>query len=206
MLAESAFRDALMRVSVHWNGKREGQALAIARHFVSYPQEIYRKGVEVKTSVNRRWTLKAQDPQIKSSQYVTGVLASLDLAKSPPHEIIFLGQDQCVAEGAISNLFIIDSQKTVLTPPASSGILRGVTREVVMDLARRLGLPVIERPLTRHEVYSAPECFITNTSSEVLPVVAFDDRKIGSGVPGPVTRKLLKCFRDLTEQKKEFQP
>ncbi len=183
--------------------------VAIVRSFVSYPRGIYEKGVELKTAVHRRWTLRAQDPQIKSSQYLSGVLACLDSSRPLPPEIIFLGQDQCVAEGTVSNLFVVNpaparrgGAKTVLTPPAGSGILRGVTREVVMDLARRLGFQVVERPLTRHEVYSAEECFITNTSSEVLPVVAFDRRRIGSGVPGPVTRKILNGFRNCTHEER----
>ncbi|OGW82936.1 MAG: hypothetical protein A3C47_06530 [Omnitrophica bacterium RIFCSPHIGHO2_02_FULL_51_18] len=204
VLEGSGFKDALLRVSVHWDGAGEGRVVAIARHFAPYADEIYEKGIGIKTAVNRRWTLRAQDPQIKSSQYVSGVLASLDLSGSLPHEVVFLSQDQCVAEGTVSNLFIVASGKTILTPPVSSGILRGVTREVVIVLAGEIGLRVLEKPLTRHEIYSADECFITNTSSEVLPVAVYDGRKIAGSVPGPVTKMLRKHFKDFIKQKKEI--
>ena len=94
----------------------------------------------------------------------------------------------------MSNVFIV-KEKCLLTPSVGSGILKGVTRGFVMDLARRRGWSVLERPLTRHELYTADECFITNTSSEVLPVVCVDERKIGSGQPGSVTQRLAEDFR-----------
>lgn len=199
-LAESGFRDALLRVSVHWDANGQGQAVAIIRHFTAYAEEIYKKGVEIRTAAGRRWTLRAQDPQIKSSQYVPGVLASLDLRGPAPRELLFLNPDQWVAEGAVSNLFIVSPEKTVLTPPASSGILRGVTREVVIAIAAETGTAVIENAFTRHDIYSASECFITNTSSEVLPVVLCDGRRIGAGVPGPVTRDILERFRECVQK------
>ena len=192
-LAETGLSDALMRLSVHGEG-REGFFLLIIREFHSHPETLYDKGVRVLCSVERRPSARAVDTQIKSSQYTAGVLAAIDALETPAHETLFLDPDLLVAEGTVSNIFIV-KEKRVLTPPARSGILRGVTREHVIALARRLGLAVEETPFTRHELYNAGECFLTNTSSEVLPVVSVDERRIGDGRPGTVSKLLRKRFR-----------
>ena len=193
-IRKSGFPDATLRLSVHWQQGGEGELVLFVREFRSHPEAWYQKGVALRTAVGRRPTLKAQDPQIKASQYVCGVLASLDRGELPAHELLFLGPLGTMAEGTVSNIFIV-SQKSLLTPSVGSGILKGVTRGFVMDLARKRGYLMKERPLTRHEIYTAEECFITNTSSEVLPVVRVDERVIGSGRPGPVTQNLAEDFK-----------
>ncbi len=224
-LKESRFSEALLRLSVHptpsplggqgftfdkvnfvnferthfvkckaLTPKSDGLVVLVVREFKPYPEEFYEKGVALKTAVSRRWTLKAQDSQVKASQYVSGVTAFLDNGRSGAHEFIFLGEGGVVAEGTVSNIFIV-KEKRLLTPHAASGILRGVTRGLAMDLARKRGLKVSETLITRHEIYSADECFITNTSLEILPVAAMDQRRIGAGGPGPVTRTLAKDFK-----------
>lgn len=193
-IRKSGFPDATLRLSVHWRGRAEGELVLFVREFRSHPSAWYEKGVMLCTAVGRRPTLKAQDPQIKASQYVCSVLALLDHARSA-HELLFLGPLGTVAEGTVSNIFIV-KEKSLLTPSVSSGILKGVTRGFVMDLARKRGYAVQERPLTRHEIYTAEECFITNTSSEILPVVRVDERVIGSGCPGPVTQGLARDFKE----------
>ncbi len=208
---ESAYADAFFRLSVHWQSHEEGVLVLIIREFKGHPAPWYEKGVTLTTSVVRRPFLKAQESQVKASQYVGGVLAMLDEGGgrgAPTHELLFLGPQGTVAEGTVSNIFAVcptlskarssDFRKGVvnlLTPPASSGILRGVTRGFVMTLAKKAGMDVEETPLTRHDLYNAAECFMTNTSSEILPVVCVDERKIGEGVPGPVTQKLAKEFK-----------
>ncbi len=191
---ESGFPDATLRVSVHWSPRGEGEMMLFVREFHSHPREWYEKGIELRTAVGRRPTLKAQDPQVKASQYVCGVLATLDRGEDSKQELLFLGPLGTVAEGAVSNIFAV-KRKCVLTPSVGSGILKGVTRGFVIGLARERGWDVIERPLTRHELYTADECFITNTSSEVLPVVRVDARTVGAGRPGPVTRILAEDFK-----------
>ena len=201
---QSAFPDATLRVSVHWQAHGGGELVLFVREFHSHPAAWYEKGVALRTAVGRRPTLKAQDPQVKASQYVCGVLATLDIMEASatktsadgrwPHELLFLGPLGTVAEGAVSNVFIV-KEKCLLTPSVGSGILKGVTRGFVIDLARRRGGCVLERPLTRHELYTAEECFITNTSSEILPVVRVDERMIGNGRPGPVTKALGEDFK-----------
>ena len=194
---ESGLGGALLRLSVHWAPNSETAVTAVLREFSGYPARLYEEGVALKTAVPRRWTLKAQDPQIKASQFVSGVLASLDCIGQKPHEFLFLNSAGTVAEGSVSNIFIVDGAKRILTPSVGSGILRGVTREALIGLAKKKGHEVLETPLTRHEIYSAKECFLTNTSSELLPVVQVDGRSVGNGRPGPVTRRLAVDFKKM---------
>ena len=194
-LAETGLTEATLRGSVHW-AEEDGRLLLFIRDFDGHPRSWYEKGVSLRTAVSRRWTLRAQDPQIKSSQYVGGVLAMLDKGELEAHELLFFGSGGTVAEGTVSNLFFIKG-KRLLTPSVASGILRGVTRGLVIGLAQKRGFSVRETELTRHEFYSADECFLTNTSSEVLPVVAIDERRIGTGGPGPLTQTLAKDFERL---------
>ena len=195
-LVECGYADASLRVAVHWEGKERGRLVLYIRPFLSHPGEWYEKGVALRTAVSRRWTLKAQDPQVKASQYVSGVLAFLDKGTLEAHELLFFGAGGAVAEGTVSNVFIVKG-KRLLTPSVASGILKGVTRGVVIGLARKRGWTVAETELTRHEFYTADEFFLTNTSSEVLPVVSLDGRVIGDGTPGPRTKTLGKDFKKL---------
>ena len=195
-LKESGHKDASLRVAVHWDGRGGGRLVLFIRPFLSHPPAWYEEGVALRTAVSRRWTLKAQDPQVKASQYVSGVLAFLDKGALEAHELLFFGAGGTVAEGTVSNIFIVKG-KRLLTPSVASGILKGVTRSVVIDLARKRGWKVAETELTRHEFYSADECFLTNTSSEVLPVVKLDGRVIGDGRPGPRTKTLGNDFKKI---------
>ncbi len=195
VLAESGWKDAIMRVSIHWNSPGAGTLVAMAREFRSHPEAWYRDGVVFNTAVTRRPDLKADNPQIKCSQYVGGVLASIDGSGVESHELLFLGNAGFAAEGSVSNIFIV-KEKRVLTPSVASGILSGVTRAFVIELCLARGLQTQETFLTRHEIYNADECFMTNTSSEILPVVKLDGRLIGSGQPGPVTKILAADFKN----------
>lgn len=201
-LGESGHRDAMLRFSVHWDNDGETRYLVSVRPFASYPEAYYRDGVRLRSTPIRRPSAKAQSAELKTSQYVSGVLAWLEQRPVGPacYEFIFLGPDQTVSEGSVSNLFIV-KHRCLLTPPAASGILRGVTRSLVMELGRRRGLSVVETPLTRHELYNADECLVTNTSSEVMPVVEIDGRLVGEGRPGPVAGTLRK---DLQTHVREY--
>jgi branched-chain amino acid aminotransferase len=192
-LKEAGHKDASLRISVHQESGN-GRLVLFITPFSGHPRQWYETGVALRTAVSRRWTLKAQDPQVKSSQYVSGVLAFLDKGDLAAHELLFFGSGGGVAEGTVSNVFAVKG-KTLLTPSVASGILRGVTRQIVIGLAKKAGLKARETELTRHEFYSADECFLTNTSSEVLPVTKLDGRSIGTGIPGPVTRRLAQDFK-----------
>ena len=198
-LKNCGLKDALLRLAVHWpdDSCETGQLALYLRPFKSHPTQWYRDGVSLKTATRRRFDFKAQDPQIKASQFMNGVLAILDEKGTSAHELLFFGPRGTVAEGTVSNIFIV-KRKCLLTPAVSSGILRGVTRAVVMELARKRGLEVVETLLTRHELYNADECFMTNTSSEVLPVTSIDGRRIAFGKPGPVTKILASEFKKIT--------
>lgn len=205
-IKESGHRDAIVRVSLHWPREKNGAAgeiAAIVRPFAGHPREWYEKGVDFASSALRRSSARALDPQLKVSQYVPGVLAALDQGTRRPHETLFFGDAGTIAEGSVSNLFIVRG-KRVLTPPAASGILKGVTRSVVVKLARRRGYSFEEIQLTRHDLYAADECWMTNTSSEILPVTRIDGRPIGDGLPGPVTKQLATDFK--TEVRSQVHP
>jgi len=104
-----------------------------------------------------------------------------------------------VAECTGDNIFLVRGGR-LLTPPNEAGILEGVTRDAVIELAREAGIEVREVPLTKHDVYIADECFLTGTAAEVVPVVKVDSRSIGDGVPGPLTRQLIDLFKKLTRR------
>ncbi|MBM4079031.1 MAG: branched-chain amino acid aminotransferase, partial [Planctomycetes bacterium] len=113
-------------------------------------------------------------------------------------EAVMMNKDGYVAECTGDNIFIVKDGR-LLTPPPHAGILKGITRATVMDLARKARIAVAEEDLTRYDLYLADECFLTGTAAEIVPVVKIDGRTIGDGKPGKVTRRLLKAFRALTK-------
>jgi branched-chain amino acid aminotransferase len=193
VLRESTFKEAALRLSAHWENPSRGRLALVIREFAPTPRSFYEEGIELLTAVSRRWTLRAQNPQVKASQFVAGVMAMLDRGARPAYEVIFLGTEGFVSEGTISNVFIV-KKKRLLTPSLGSGILRGVTRDFVLNLAVKRDLEVSETCLTRHDLYTAEQCFITSTLCEVLPVVKVDGRPVGDGRPGEVTQTLREDF------------
>ena len=139
----------------------------------------------------------ALDPKIKSLNYLNNILAKLESLQAGAGEALMLNKDGYVAECAGDNIFIFKGN-TLLTPPASAGILIGITRNVVMELATKMGIQVKEYLMTRYDLYIADECFLTGTAAEIIPVVKIDGRIIGTGKPGKATLDLLKRYRDLT--------
>ena len=114
-------------------------------------------------------------------------------------EALMLNHKGEVAECTGDNLFLVRNDQ-LYTPPIDAGILEGITRDVVMELARADGRHVQEIPLSRHDIFIADECFLTGSAAEVVPVVKVDSRKIGDGSPGQVTRELMKQFREMTRK------
>lgn len=193
-LDESGMDESVLRLSFHWVSRDSGESVVLVREFHGLPRERYENGVHLSTAVSRRPLARSQDAQMKSSQFMGGVLAVLDEGKG---ERLLLGPLGTVAEGTVSNIFIVRG-KSLLTPSVASGILKGVTRGVVMELAPKSGIGTQECFLTRHEIYNADECFMTNTTSEILPVVQLDGRRIGAGRPGLVTKTLQRAFHEET--------
>jgi len=164
-----------------------------------FPKELYERGIEMVTVSVRRNSPQALNPNIKSLNYLNNILAKIEAINAGKPEGLMLTLDGYVAEGTGENIFIVKGGK-LLTPPAYMGILKGITRGVVMKLAQEMGIQVREEVLTLHDVYNADECFITGTAAEIVPVVKLDGRIIGEGAPGPITKALIQKFRAYTQQ------
>ncbi|MFP4026523.1 MAG: branched-chain-amino-acid transaminase [Candidatus Brocadiia bacterium] len=162
-----------------------------------YPKEFYEKGLEVVTVPTMRTHHNVLSPKIKSLNYLNNILAKIEALQAGVIEAIMLNSQGYVAECTGDNLFIV-SESTLVTPPPEAGMLEGITRQVVMQLARSADIGIEERQLTRFDLYVADECFLTGTAAELVPVVRIDSRDIGDGTPGPITLQLLEMFREET--------
>lgn len=169
----------------------------IADQIKLFSEELYEKGLDVKTVAIRRTNPDSLSPRVKSLNYMNNVLAKIEAAQARVTEAIMLTQDGYVVEGTADNIFIVRNN-TLLTPPLSAGCLEGITRNAVISVAKQLGIEVREELFNRHDVYNAQECFLTGTAAELIPVIKVDGRVVGEGVPGENFKALLKGFRELT--------
>jgi branched-chain amino acid aminotransferase len=174
------------------------QVIIIVDAIQLYPEELYEEGMEIITIPTRRNVPEAVNPRLKSLNYLNNVLAKIEAINCGFKEAIMLNGDGYVAEATGDNVFLV-RRGTLMTPSNDMGILQGVTRDAVLELARQRGIPAQETCLTRHELYTADECFLTGTAAEIVPVIKIDGRIVGSGTPGPITRDLMDDFRRLTE-------
>jgi len=175
----------------------EATVFAIADKIRLYPQQLYERGLDLITVATQRNVPEALNPQIKSLNYLNNILAKIEAINAGYEEAIMLSPSGYVTEATGENIFIVKG-RALLTPPPYIGVLRGITRQTVMGLAGRQRLAVQEELLTRHDLFNANEVFLTGTAAEIVPVVKIDGRVIGSGKPGPVTRRLLAAFRQAT--------
>ena len=166
----------------------------IADHISLFPQEYYENGLKVITSATRQRNNDTFEPRIKSLNYLNNILVKIEAAQAGVMEAIMLNSQGYVVEGSGSNIFIIDKKGLLITPPVYVGILEGITRNTVIDLAREAGITVKEIPFTRHDLYVAAECFLTGTAAELIPVISVDNRSIGDGTPGKITRMLMEKY------------
>lgn len=174
----------------------------IADKIAIYPPEVYEKGMKIITVSTRRNSPQALNPNIKSLNYLNNILAKIEANRANVPEAIMLSIDGYVAEATGDNIFIVKN-KTLITPPLYLGALPGITRQTVMELAEKRGIPTEEKPFTLYEVYTADECFLTGTAAEIVPVVEVDGRPIGKGVPGEITLLLMKDFHEYVKQEGE---
>ena len=181
------------------NKTADPQVIVIADTIALYPDEYYENGLDIVTVATQRNHPAALDPRIKSLNYLNNILAKIEGLRAGCVEALMLNHDGEVAECTGDNIFLVRGG-ALATPPTTAGILAGITRGVVIELAEGAGLVVHEDPLSRRDVYVADECFLTGTAAEVVPVVRVDDRVIGDGKPGPVTRDLMRRFRELTRE------
>lgn len=175
------------------------QVIIITDKIELYPDDFYRNGLEIVTASTMRNHPGALNPRIKSLNYLNNILAKIEGLKAGCIEALMLNQKGEVAEATGDNIFLVRSG-VLRTPPLDAGILEGITRDAVIELARAAGIEALEMPLTRHDVYIADECFLTGSAAEVIPVVKIDNRTIGDGKPGPITRDLIARFRKLTRE------
>jgi len=175
------------------------QVIIIADTISLYPKELYEKGLEIITVSVQRNHPAALSPRIKSLNYLNNILAKIEGIQAGCIEALMLNHKGEVAECTGDNVFLV-RQGVLQTPPLEAGILEGVTRDAVIEVAKEAGIEVREMPLTKHDVYVADECFLTGTAAEIIPVVRVDSRTIGTGKPGPMTRNLETRFKKLTQE------
>ncbi|OHB80887.1 MAG: branched-chain-amino-acid transaminase [Planctomycetes bacterium RBG_16_64_12] len=176
---------------------KQPQVIIITDRIALYPDEVYRKGLEIITVSTMRNHPAAISPRVKSLNYLNNILAKIEGKQAGCVEALMLNHKGEIAECTGDNIFLV-RDGNLLTPPNDAGILEGITRAAVIELARDAGIEVFEVALTKHDVYIADECFLTGTAAEVVPVIKVDSRTIGDGTPGPITRDLSQRFRKLT--------
>lgn len=165
----------------------------IAGRIAMYSEETYRHGMAIITASTPRIAAAALSPRIKSLNYLNNILAKWEAIDAGVAEAVMLNHLGFVCECTADNIFIVrDGQ--LITPAEESGILLGVTRGVVLELAQTVGIPTRQTNLTRYDLYTADECFLTGTGAEIVPVVSVDNRSIGDGKPGAMTRQLTDAF------------
>lgn len=174
----------------------------IADRIQLYPQEMYETGLEVVTAATIRTHPASLSPRIKSMNYLNNILAQVEALRAGCVEAVMLNHLGYVAECTGDNIFTV-REGQLATPPLHAGILEGVTRNAVMELADQAGMTVREMDLTRYDLYVADEVFLTGTAAEIIPVTKIDDRVIGTGVAGPVMKQLLEAFRNLVKDAPE---
>jgi branched-chain amino acid aminotransferase len=167
--------------------------IIIAANIQLYKEELYEKGLKVVSVPTLRNHPMALPPQVKSLNYLNNIMAKIESIDAGASEAIMYNSEGYVAEASGDNVFIVKNG-TIYTPPVQAGSLDGITRQVVMRLASQAGLPVVEKNLTRFDLYVADEFFLTGSAAEVIGVVEIDGRLIGQGTPGPMTQKLRKLF------------
>ena len=161
-----------------------------------YPEGYYKKGIEIVTASSRRMPSDCLDPRIKSLNYLNNIMAKIEAKNAGCLEAVMLNKEGFVAECTGDNIFIVKNRE-LFTPAPYHGALDGITMETVIDLGTSLGFKMHQAALTRYDLYNADECFMTGTGAEIIPVVRIDQRVIGNGKPGEITKKLIKKFKDL---------
>mgnify|MGYP000725347694 CR=1 FL=1 len=168
----------------------------IANRIQLYPESFYQEGLSIVTVATRRMHREALNPAIKSLNYLNNILARIEANVAGAQEALVLNQEGFVAECTGENIFLVRGN-CLLTPPVSAGALPGITRQVVMEIGRRMAMDVREENLTRYDIFLADECFLTGTAAEIVPVSRCDGRPVGSG-SRPVTERIRKAFRRMT--------
>jgi branched-chain amino acid aminotransferase len=176
----------------------KASVIVIAATIQLYPPEAYERGMTVVTCATRRMAPGALSPAVKSLNYLNNIMAKIEANLAKADEGLMLNEEGYVAECTGDNIFIV-KRGEIFTPPIYAGSLRGITWQAVLDIAAELGLKVNVQQLTRYELYTADEFFLTGTAAEVIAAVKLDNRPIGNGKPGPITNRIIDRFRALTQ-------
>ena len=202
-IAAAANPESLVRVILSRGPSAIGLDPALAKDptvallvspFQPLPAAAYESGVHVQLASTVRNPISALDPRIKTSNQLNNILAYMEAKSASCLEAFMLNAAGELAEGTTSNIFVICGGELV-TPPLAAGILQGITRELVLELAQQGRIPAAERTLWPEDLFGAEECFLTATTKEVVPVVQISGRTIASGRPGPITLRLLQAYR-----------
>ncbi|MFQ5590560.1 MAG: branched-chain-amino-acid transaminase [Phycisphaerae bacterium] len=167
--------------------------IIIADRIALYPPEVYERGLHCIVSSITRNHPNSTSPRVKSLNYLNNIMAKLEARDAGADEAIMLTFDGHVCECTGDNIFLV-REGVILTPPTSEGILKGITRDLVITLARKRDIDVVEQSLIRHDLYVADECFGTGTAAEIVPITEIDHRPVGDGTPGPITKQLTEDF------------
>ncbi len=204
-LKANGLRDAYIRLIVTRGAGSLGldprkttdpQVIIITDSISLYPAELYEHGLKIITAGTMRNHPAALNPRVKSLNYLNSIMGKIEATNAGCLEALMLNHKGEVSECTGDNIFLV-RRGELHTPSIDAGILEGITRDAVIEIARGTGLTVVERAMDRHDVYTADECFLTGTAAEVIPVVECDARPIGTGKPGPITKDLLKRFHAL---------
>ena len=197
-LARSGLREAVVRVALMVRRGHDAKPSIVVQPAIRPSPEQYRNGIRVAVVPARKFSVGSINPQSKYSARLGSVLAVMDAQLRGVDEALFLDETGSITESTASNVGII-SRGVIRTPPIWLGLLAGITRDILFELADALHVPIQETPLTRHDMYNADEAFMTSTLKEVLGIVWIDGRRVGRGRPGPVTETLRKAFRTLVD-------
>lgn len=208
ILEKNELKDALIRITITRGEGEVGSILPpsveptvtiLPRPFAGYPPAFYEKGVKILTVKNQHPLLSGLCPGVKSTSFQKNILVKMQAQQKGVDDAVLLDGRGYATEGTTSNLFIVKEGR-LITPSLEVGILEGITRKTVMELASGQGIAVREGLLSREELHQADECFLTNTSIEIMPVVVIDEHSLGSGHPGPSTIFLMKAFREAVKE------
>jgi branched-chain amino acid aminotransferase len=187
-------------IDYHAGSASRPTVVVIVRPLPEYPESLYREGARAVIVPMMRATKGGLDPRIKSSNLLTNLMALREAQRQKAYEAILLNPDGDVAEGSMSNVFLV-AKSVIRTPPLSAGILEGITRELLIEVAREKGFPVEERGFKPEELFRADEAFITASARQIVPIVQVGKNRIGNGKPGPVTRALIAAYKEKVRER-----
>jgi len=167
----------------------------MAQPYQPYPEAVYQKGFSAVVSSIRR-NSQSPVPRFKSANFLESILAKGEAKAAAVNDALFLDDKSLLAEASTSNIFLV-TNGVLKTPGLESGILPGITREVILELALKLGIVTYEQDTGLDELYQAKEAFLTNSMTEIMPLIEVEGRPVGSSRPGSITQRLRAAYREL---------